>query len=98
MIGHAVLWEIIGADFFFAPARADLAAALRAIFFRFLALLAFEQPRAKNAQRSLFVLNLTAAILTTNDRSSWNVQNLHGGVGRVYALPARTTGARHFNS
>src|SRR5260370_117317 len=98
MIGHAGLCDMIGADFFFAPARADLAAALRAICFRFVAVVAFEQPCAKTAQRSLFVLNLTAAILTTNDRSSWNVQNLHGGVGRVYALAARTTGARHFNS
>jgi len=38
MIGHAVLREIVGADFFFAPAGTDLAAALRAVFLRFLAL------------------------------------------------------------
>ena len=42
MICHAVLREIVGADFFFTSAGADLAAALRAVLFGFLALLSLQ--------------------------------------------------------
>src|SRR5438552_17297976 len=98
MIGHAVLWKIIGANFFLASARADLAAALRAVFFGLLALLPFEQSRPQDRQCPFLVLNLAAPILTTHNRTRWNVQNLHGGVGRIDALSAGTARARNFDA
>ena len=76
MIGHTVLRKIIGADFFFAPAGANLAPTLRTVFLSFLALLSLELARPENAQRSLLVFDLASPVLTTHDRSRWNVQNL----------------------
>ena len=48
MIGHAVLREIVSANFFFAAAGADLAAALGAVFFGFLALFSLQQTRTQD--------------------------------------------------
>ena len=48
MIGDAVLRKIVGPDFFFAPAGADLAFALGGIFRFFLALFVLEQARAQD--------------------------------------------------
>src|SRR5947208_12947783 len=98
MIGHAVVGEIVGANFFFAAAGADLAAALGTVFFGFLALLSLQQACPQYRQCSLLVLDLTATILTTDDYACWNMQNLHGRVGRIHALTTRTAGARDFNS
>src|SRR4029453_11893566 len=47
---------------------------------------------------SFFVFDLTSTVLTTHDCARGNMQNLHGRIGCVYALPARATGARNFNS
>src|SRR5438445_7785874 len=98
MIGHAVLWKIIGANFFLAPARADLAAALRAVFFGLFALLPFEQSRPQDRQCPFLVLDLTASILATHNRARWNVQNLHRGVGCIDALSAGTASSRNFDA
>src|SRR6266567_1396112 len=89
MVSHAVLREIVSADFFFTSAGTDLAAALCAVFFLFLALLSLQQARAQDRERSLLVFDLTATVLTTHDCACRNVQHLHGRVGRVHALPAR---------
>src|SRR6266404_7410844 len=98
MIGHPVLRKIIGANFFFAPPGADLAAPLRTVFLSFLALLSLEQTGAQDRHRFLLVLELTPSVLTTNDRVRGNVQDLHGGICRVYALPAGAAGARNFDA
>src|SRR6266478_7972191 len=98
MIGHPVLRKIIGANFFFAPPGADLAAPLRTVFLSFLALLSLEQTGAQDRHRFLLVLELTTSVLKTNDRSGWNVQNLDRRIGRIHALSARTASARNFNS
>src|SRR5438876_11511724 len=42
MIGDAVLWKVVSANFLFSPTSADLAAALRAVFFGFLVLLSLQ--------------------------------------------------------
>src|SRR6266700_1806543 len=97
VVGHAVLWEIVRANFFFAAAGANLTATLRAVFFRFLALLSLQQARPQDRHRFLLVLELTTSVLTTNDRSSWNVHNLDRRIGRIHALSARTASARNFN-
>src|SRR4030095_8169961 len=45
MVGHAVLREIIGTDFFFTSTGTDLAATLCTVFFGFFALFSLQQPR-----------------------------------------------------
>ena len=45
VVGHAVLREIVGANVFVSLAGADLAVALGAVFFGFLALFSLQQPR-----------------------------------------------------
>src|SRR4030095_1025908 len=97
MIGYAVLWKIVGANLFFATAGSHLAAALRAIFLRFFALLPFQQTRTQDAQRSFFVFDLASPILAAHDCTGGNVQDLDSGVGRVYTLTAGPTGTRDFN-
>src|SRR5580700_1418880 len=97
MIGEPVLREIISAYFFFAAASPDLAAALRAVFLLFFALFSFEQTRAQDRHRFLFVLQLAPSVLTANDGAGRNVQYLHRRVGRVHALSARPAGARNFD-
>src|SRR4051794_39438008 len=67
MIGHTILRKVIGADLFLTAARADLAATLRAVLFRFFALFSFEQTRAQNAHRLLLVLELAASVLAAHD-------------------------------
>src|SRR4030095_7849589 len=76
MICHAVLREIVGANFLFTSTSADLPAALSAIFFRFLALLSFQQPCAQDRKRSFLVFDLAATVLTTHDCACGNVQHL----------------------
>src|SRR5216110_942239 len=98
MIGHPILRKIVGANFFFPSAGADLPTALRAVFLSFLALLSLEQTRAQDRHRFLLVLELTTSVLTTNDRVRRNVQDLHGGICRVYALPTGAAGARNFDA
>src|SRR6266403_5151830 len=46
MICDAILRKIVGTNFFFASASTDLATPLRAVSFRFLAVLSLEQPRS----------------------------------------------------
>src|ERR1041384_920521 len=89
VVGDAVWREVVGADFFFASAGADLAAALGGILFRFLAFLAFEQTCPQDRQGAFLVLDLAAAVLTTNDGAGRDVHHLDGGIGRVHALAAR---------
>ena len=48
MVGHAVLREIIGADFFFTSTGTDLAATLCTVFFGFFALFSLQQPRTQD--------------------------------------------------
>src|SRR5881394_1760263 len=93
MIGDAVLWKVVSANFFFSPTSADLAAALRAVFFRFLALLSLQQASAQDRERSFLVLDLTATILTTNVCACRNMHHLHSRIGCVHALPTRPAGA-----
>src|SRR6266702_5213097 len=72
MIGHAVLGEIVGADFFGAVAGLDLPAALggesRLTFF----LLLFVQARAKNAHGLGAILDLRFFVLLGNDEAAGN--------------------------
>src|SRR5947207_13321234 len=92
VIRDAVLRKIVGANFFFASTRADLAPALRAVFLRLFALVSLQQPRSQDRYRSFFVFDLAAAVLTAHHHTRRNVQDLHGLVGRVDALPASTSG------
>ena len=78
MIRDAVLRKIIRPNFFFASARADLAAALRAVFGCFLLLLPLEEAGPQDRQRFFLILELAATVLATNDRARGNVQYLHG--------------------
>src|SRR4029434_11010332 len=94
VIRHAVLREIVGANFFFTSAGTDLAGALCTVSVGFLALLSLQQTCAQHRKCSFLVFDLTAALLTTNDCACRNVQYLHGGIGCVYALPARATRAQ----
>src|SRR5437763_14847770 len=96
MIGHTVLREIVGANFFFAAASPNLDATLGAVFFSFLTLLSLEQARAQDRQGTLLVLDLAAPFLTANDHPGWDVQNLHGCIGSIYPLYTRAARARHF--
>src|SRR5207244_12647336 len=96
MIGDAILWKVVSANFFFSPASADLAAALRAIFFGFLALLSLQQACPQDRKRSFLVFDLTAPILATHDCACRSVQHLHGGIGCMHALPARAARTRGF--
>src|SRR5580765_6529951 len=98
MIGHPILWKIVGTNFFFASAGADLAAPLRTVLLGFLALLSLEQTGAQDRHRFLLVLELATSVLTTNDRVRRNVQDLHGGICRVYALATGAAGARNFDA
>ncbi len=97
MIGDAVLRKVVGANFFFATAGADLRFSMRGIFGFFLALLFLEEPRAHDAQRFFLVLLLTATVLTTHNAAGRDVKNLDCGIGRVHALAPRTTRAANFN-
>src|SRR5947207_11285489 len=98
MIGHPILRKIVRSNFPFPSTGADLPTALRAVFLSFLALLALEQTGAQDRHRFLLVLELTPSVLTTNDRVRRNVQDLHGGICRVYALPTGAAGARNFDA
>src|SRR6266853_2967969 len=97
VVGQAVLRKIVGPNFFFAPAGANLSAPLRAVFRRFLLLLPFKQSRPQDRQCLFLVLELTATVLATNNRAGWNVHHLHCRVGGVHTLSARTAGAGNLN-
>src|SRR5262249_28086981 len=97
MIRDTVLRKVVGANFFFAPARANLSAPLCAIFLRFLSLLVLQRACAQGRECALFFFDLAAAVLAPNDHASWDVHHLHGRVSGVYALPAGTARARDFD-
>src|SRR5207249_12197736 len=61
-------------------------------------LFSLEQARPQDRHRFLLVLELTTSVLTTDDRSGWNVQNLDRRIGRIHALSARAASARDLNS
>src|SRR5690242_11461241 len=98
MISDSILRIIVGANFFLATARADLALTRRRIFRLFLALLILEQARAQNAERFFLVLLLAASVLATHDPAGRNVHHLHGRVGRVHALATGPASATNFNT
>ena len=98
MVSDAVLRKVVSADFFFAAARSDLTPAMGGVFLRFFTLFGFEQSRAQNIERFLLVLLLAPPVLAADDCTRGNMQNLHCGVSRVYALAAWSAGAANFDT
>ena len=93
MIGDAILREVVGANFLFASAGADLTFAIGGILRLLFALFILEQTRAHDGERFLFVLLLTATILAAHDAAGRNVHHLHRRVGCVHTLTTGTAGA-----
>ena len=97
MISDPVLRKIVGADLFFAAARADLRLAMGRILGLFFALLFLQEARAHDAERSFFVLLLAATVLAAHNSSGRNVENLHRGIGCVDTLSTRAARAANLN-
>src|SRR6266704_5053109 len=90
VIGDAVLWEIVGADFFGAVAGFDLSAALGGKCGLTLLLFLLIQAGAKNAHGFRAILDLRFFVLLGNDKSAGNVGDADGGIRGVDRLAART--------
>ena len=98
VISDAVLREIVRADLFLAAARSNEAAAVRGITGRFFLLLAFQQTGTEHGHGLLAVLELTPSVLTADNHPGGKVHDLHGGIGRVDALPSVSAGAAHLDA
>src|SRR6185369_7859905 len=90
--GDPVLRKVVGPDAFIAFAGAHLGFALRRVLGIFLGDLPLQQPRTKHSQRASLVLLLRALVGATDDQAGRLVNDLHGGIGGVDSLPARTGG------
>src|SRR5260370_356011 len=88
MIGHAVLGEIVGADFFGAVAGLDLPPAFGGESGLTFFLLLFVQSRAENAHGLGAILDLRFFVLLGNDEAAGNVRDAHGGIRSVDGLAA----------
>src|SRR5271165_6535563 len=93
VIGHAVLGEVVGANFLAAVAGADHGAALCAN--RLLLLFEFDLVQARTQYALGFgpVLDLRFFVLAGNDQAGWQVRQTHRGIGGVDRLPAGAGGA-----
>src|SRR6266700_1403172 len=80
VVSHAVLWEVVGADFFGAIARADQVAALGALFSLFCFNLHSEQARAEYVHGLFFVFNLGLFVLTRHNNAGWQVGDAYSRV------------------
>src|SRR5690242_4219470 len=98
MIGHAVLREVIRANFLAAVTGADHAAALGSDFLLLLFELDFVQARAKHSLRFGAVLDLGLLVLAGNDQPSGNMSEAHGRISGVHALPARPRGTKSIDA
>src|SRR3989442_12632691 len=78
MIGHAVLWKIIGANFLTALSGADLGPAMSCVAGVFFGNFTFEQAGAKDGEGAGFVLLLRALIGATDNQAGWFVDDLNG--------------------
>src|SRR5580698_3113123 len=88
MIGDTVLGEIVGAVLFAALTGADLVFAVGGIFRIFLGDLPVKQAGAQDIERLDLVFLLRTLVGATNDHAGGLVDDLHGGIRRVHALPA----------
>src|ERR1700757_3352717 len=98
MIGHAILWEIVSPNFLFSATGANQASPVGRILFRFRELFFLEQSGTKNSQGLLLILLLAATILTSDDLTGGNMEDLYRRVCRVHSLAARASRPAHFDA
>ena len=98
VVGDAVLWEVVGADFFAAVASADEGFASFRGVFHFLFLFLFKKAGAEDIHGFDAVLLLTALVLHSDDDASRQMGDPDGGVGGIDSLTAVTAGAVNINA
>src|SRR4051794_17780710 len=91
MVGHPILWEVVGADLVRSVARADQRLPGGRVLLALPAPLGFLEPRTKHGHRLGLVLVLALLVLDLDDGAGREVRDPHGRVGRVDRL---ATGAR----
>src|SRR5215472_16071681 len=98
VVRNAVLWIVVGADFFGAVTGFDLAAALGGdgglLLFQF----HFIQPGTQHAHGLGAVFDLRFFVLLRNHQSRGQMRDAHGRISRVHGLPAGTRGAKRINA
>src|SRR5271154_4740701 len=98
VVAHAILAEIVSADFLGTVAGLDLSAAFgpnrSLLLFHF----QFVQARAEYAHGLRAVLDLRFLVLLRYDQPAGNVRDTHRGVRGVDGLPARTRGAKRIDA
>ena len=82
MIGHAILWEIVGADFFRAVSGLDLASPFGGDGFMLLGLLHFVEASAEHTHGLGAILDLRLFILLRDDQALGMCVMRPLGVGR----------------
>src|SRR5208282_3443742 len=92
MVAQPVLGEIVGADFFRAVARLDLATPLGPDGLVLLFPFELKQPRPEHAHGLLAVLDLRLFILAGHDHPRGQMRDAHRRVRGVHGLPAGARG------
>ena len=93
MVADTVLGEIIGADPPAAVTGADLSAAVCGNLLGLCLLRLCQKAAAQDLEGTVFILVLTALVLTLHHHTGGKVGNTNGGFGLIDMLTTRAAGA-----